>query len=156
MAAAKGNKYALGNKGGRPTKYDPKYCEELIKYFSTNPTDDQGNANRLPALHRFAQSINAATRTVLDWRDKHEEFLQAYTRAHELQKWFLIENGLNGNYNPGFAKFVAVNITNMRDKQEVETNPNVNINIDADKIQDKTVGEIAMCYRDLLKSTGES
>ena len=37
MPAPKGNKYAKGNKGGQPTDYDPKYCQEIINFFSTTP-----------------------------------------------------------------------------------------------------------------------
>ena len=135
MAAPKGNKYAIGNNGGAPTKYDPKYCEEIIDYFDIEPTreieiphfkggevawtDKKVVANKLPAFHRFAKHINVDHTTLHEWCKVHKEFSQAYSYAKELQKYFLIENGLNGTYNPTAYVFTAKNITDMRDSQEI-------------------------------------
>lgn len=137
MGAPKGNQYAKGNNGGAPTKYDPKYCDEIVDYFSVEPnrevqidhfgksgevvwTDTKQVANKLPKLHEFARKIGVTQKTLHNWCEEHEEFLQAFTYAKELQKWFLIENGLNGCYNPSAYIFTAKNITDMKDKAEVE------------------------------------
>lgn len=64
-------------------------------------------ANRLPAIINFAKHIGVSVDTVYQWIKRHEEFSDAFTRAKDLQKWFLIENGLNGCYNPAFAIFTA-------------------------------------------------
>lgn len=136
MAAPKGNKNAIGNKGGRPTDYRPEYCEALIKWFEIEPNreveiphykdgeitwnDYKIIANKLPKFHEFAKSIGIVHSTLLEWCDKNIEFSKAYTRAKELQKYFLIENGLNGCYNPTFAIFVSKNITDMKDKTETQ------------------------------------
>lgn len=122
--------------GGRPSKYDPKYCDELIAYFDQEPYEDRAlehygkdgqvswvdykrMANKLPTLRAFAKKIEVNVDTVYEWIKVHQEFSEAFTHAKDLQKWFLIENGLNGCYNPAFAIFTAKNITDMRDKQEV-------------------------------------
>lgn len=122
---------------GRPTKYNTEYCKRLIEFFDKDPFEDKqlehydkdGNvkwidykrmANRLPTLRNFAKSIEVNIDTVYEWIKQHEEFSDAFTHAKELQKWFLIENGLNGCYNPMFAIFTAKNITDMRDKQEID------------------------------------
>jgi hypothetical protein len=134
-AAPKGNKNAKGNKGGRPTDYKSEYCEALIKWFEVEPnreveiphlkdgevawTDYKIMANPLPKFHEFAKSIGVVHSTLLEWCDKQIEFSKTYTRAKELQKYFLIENGLNGCYNANFAIFVSKNITDMRDRQEL-------------------------------------
>jgi len=136
MAAPKGNKNAIGNNGGRPTDYKTEYCEALIKWFEIEPNyekelphykdgeitwyDYKTIANRLPKFHEFAKSIGVTHKTLLNWCDVNIEFLQAYTQAKELQKYFLIENGLNGCYNAAFAIFVSKNITDMKDKQDIE------------------------------------
>lgn len=137
MPAPKDNKFALGNNGGAPSKYDAKYCQEIIDYFSVEPmreveiphygkdggiswTDTKQVANPLPKLHEFARKIGVTQKTLHNWCDEHEEFLQAFTYAKELQKWFLIENGLNGCYNPSAYIFTAKNISDMRDKTETE------------------------------------
>lgn len=142
MAAPKGNKFAVGNHGGRPTKYKPEYCQKLVEYFSIEPNKRElvsvaeaygkkGNTtftkkewknvpNRLPTLIKFCQSIGITQWTLLEWVDKHDEFSQAYAKAKELYKNFLIENGVLGLYNAAFTIFVAKNTTDMKDKQEVE------------------------------------
>lgn len=132
-------------KPGRPTKYKPGYCVKLIKFFESEPYEDReiphydksGNKdkkgkpvvvwidykrmpNKLPTLRDFAKSIGVSTVSVYDWAKKHKAFLNAFTHAQEIRKWFLIQNGLQGLYNPLFAKFTAINITDMRDKTETE------------------------------------
>ena len=135
--STKDKKVAALSSKGRPSKYKSSYCQELIKFFDVEPYDDvelehydkEGNikwkdkkrmANRLPTLRNFAKHIKVHFSTVYYWIEKHKEFSDAFTHAQELRKWFLIENGLNGCYNPLFAKFVAVNITDMKDKSEQE------------------------------------
>lgn len=130
---------------GRPTKYKPEFCQRLMRFFEGKPfrdvklhhykgkgenrevvwTDIKRMANKLPTLVEFAKSIKVCYATVYNWQDEkhpsfHREFLESFTRAKELQKNFLLQNGLLGLYNPIFAKFVAVNITDMTDKQVKE------------------------------------
>lgn len=129
---------------GRPTKYDPKYCNELVFYFETEPNyekelehyDKEGKvkwidyklfANPLPTFQGFARKIGVHFDTLNAWVHKHKEFSDAYKKAKELQKWFLIENGLNGLYNPTFAIFTAKNITDMRDVQEHDIDGKIEI-----------------------------
>jgi hypothetical protein len=81
-------------------------------------------ANKLPTLVGFAKHIKVAIRTVYNWADENTgsfqvEFLHAFKQAKLLQKDFLIQNGLQGLYNPIFSKFTAINITDMRDQQDV-------------------------------------
>lgn len=118
---------------GRPTKYKPEYCQALIDFFDVEPYEERqiqhyknGDVswsdykrfpNRIPTLRKFAKSINVNYTTVYEWIEKHKEFSNAFTHAKEIRKWFIIENGLEGLYNPAFAKFVAVNVTDMRDNQ---------------------------------------
>lgn len=148
MAAPKGNKYALGNNGGAPSQYDPEYCQAIIDYFTVDPyyieeinhygkngalawVDKKRMSNPLPKFHEFAGTIGVTHATLLNWCKSHEEFFEAYERAKELQKFFLIENGLNGCYNPSSFIFVAKNITDMKDKQEHEVS-GVSLRFDKD------------------------
>lgn len=90
-------------------------------------------ANDLPTLDGFARSIGVTHATMLNWANawvdpeaehpkrKHPEFFEAYNVAKELQKDFLIQNGLQGHYPPASFIFVAKNITDMTDKQIIET-----------------------------------
>lgn len=123
--------------GGRPTKYKKEYCEQIIEFFSRPPyeeievrhhnkdgkvykTEIKRKPNDLPFLFEFAREIGVSDRTLERWAKRNSEFCRAYKEAKELQKAFLITNGLLGLYNPTFAIFTAKNITDMRDKKNIE------------------------------------
>ena len=122
--------------GGRPTKYKPEYCQQIIEYFSVDATREietaytnrKGEewsktelaANMLMFLSNFASKIGVCRDTLVEWCKVHPEFSAAYMRAKEMQKQHLIECGLLGLFNSKFAIFTAKNITTMRDKQEYE------------------------------------
>lgn len=126
---------------GRPTKYKPELCKKMIKFFDREVykeieiehykngeiawIDKKRVPNKLPTLIAFSKSIGVSIRTIYDWLDKkhnsfQEEFSHTFIICKELQKDFLIQSGLMGLYNPLSFKFVAVNLTDMIDKKEVE------------------------------------
>lgn len=130
---------------GRPTKYDPKYCEEVIEFFNKEPfeyvevdvEDEETGETRksialdkfnnpirvpcpLPTKERFAFSIGVHRATLVDWMHRHPEFLDAIKKAEDLQKDILIQNGLIQSYDKTFAIFVAKNVTDMSDKKELD------------------------------------
>jgi len=83
------------------------------------------NPNRLPTLQRFAKKIGVSVKTVYNWIDeKHDshkpEFLHAFACARVLRRNFVIENGLIGTHQHSYAKFVATNLTDMKDTQKQE------------------------------------
>jgi len=123
--------------GGRPSKYKKEYCEKIMEFFSKPPYEEveikhynkdgrvikketKRKPNDLPFLSEFARRIDVSHRTLERWTKTHKEFCRAYKDAKELQKAFLITNGLLGLYNPTFAIFTAKNITDMRDKKNIE------------------------------------
>lgn len=127
-------------KTGRPTKYKKEFADELIAFYDGDPyedvkinhykkgeiswTDTKRMPAKLPTMVEFARHIGVGLRTCFDWLDSEhssyqKEFSRAYTRlAKKAQKNFLIQNGLQGLYNPVFAKFVAINISDMIDKKD--------------------------------------
>jgi hypothetical protein len=120
----------------RPTKYDPKYCEEILEFFDipytkmvtkTKYTEKQGKieyeveeANSLPTFERFSVDIGVHRGTLRRWCDNYPEFRTAYKKAQEYQKAMLMDLAMRGFYNPTFTIFTAKNITDMRDKVEQE------------------------------------
>lgn len=64
--------------GGRPTKYDPAYCDLAIELGK------QGKSTEVIACH-----IGVVHQTVLNWSNAHPEFLEAITLAkqYELLWW---------------------------------------------------------------------
>lgn len=126
--------------GGRPTNYKPEFCDKLIEYFDIEPwkereiphykngaltwTDYKIMPVRMPTLRRFAKSINVGIRTVYGWIDEkcgsyQMEFSHAFTCAKDIRKEWLVDVGLSGSAPPASFKFVAVNVTDMRDKTDI-------------------------------------
>ncbi len=63
---------------GRPTKYEPKYCQMAIDYMS------QGKS-----LVGFAASINVVTSTIYEWEKNYPEFSEAIKVARQkCQEWW--------------------------------------------------------------------
>jgi hypothetical protein len=136
-------KPAKKHPGGRPTKYKKEYCTDLVKFFSIEPYKNEVSEfvkeyykdgtlkkeseklkivpSRLPTLFGFSRSISVDYTTVYRWSEKYERFRNAYNAAKELQKEFLMAIGLAGAAPPASYIFTAKNITDMRDKQEVES-----------------------------------
>jgi hypothetical protein len=124
--------------GGRPEEYKEEYCQMLIDYFDTpkwyerEVTHQSKNGeyttceiepNPMPQFSIFARKVlKVSKQTLLNWADKHQEFMDAYNTCKEIQKEFILENGMAGRYNPQFTKFVAINVTDMKDKTEVDNN----------------------------------
>lgn len=122
---------------GQPTKYKEEYCQEMIDFFDVEcvtygPRDKK--INKFPTFERFALKIGVHHQTLLNWRDANPQFFEAYIKCKEIQKDLLIEGGLSGHYNAAFTMFLAKNVTDLRDKQEVEHSVS---RIEIDKIDEQ-------------------
>lgn len=125
---------------GAPTKYREEYCDELVRFFDRpcmevvtyeNESgeiipvlDKSGNpmlkACDLPTKEAFARHVGVHRDTVHEWSRVHPEFSDAIKKAEDIQKEILIQNGLHGRYEKTFAIFVAKNVTDMHDKQNID------------------------------------
>ena len=119
---------------GRP-KYKKQYCEEIIRFFDVPQTKIQKVTQitasgvtefnkevpeNLPTIIGFARKIGVLSETLKEWADKYEEFSVSYRKALELEKEFLIQNGLKGFYQPNIFQFIASNLTDMKNKETKE------------------------------------
>lgn len=119
---------------GRPPKYDPKFIDELIEYFSIPPYTTETKtimtkkgpieveervASDMPTKAGFAIKIGVSRETLHDWCKQHPDFSDAFRMAELYQENYFAVNGPKGLIQPTFSKFLAVNITSWRDKQEV-------------------------------------
>jgi len=59
---------------GRPSLYDPAFCDQVIELGS------QGKS-----IEQIAAKLGVSTRVLFDWKDRHEEFLRALDQAKELE-----------------------------------------------------------------------
>lgn len=133
-------KRKTAKKNGRPTRYNSKFCEKLIAYFDIEPWEERKIPHfkdgeivwndikilpvRMPTLRGFAKKQGIGVRTLYDWINSehasyHEDFSHAFTCAKEIRKDWLIDVGLSGGAPPASFKFVAVNVTEMRDQSDV-------------------------------------
>lgn len=110
-------------------KYKEEYCEAIVEYFLNPPVetyiDDEGNEKPghkrvYPTIQGFATSIGVIDTTVVAWAEKYDRFRSAYMFARNIQLDMLVRNGLNGTYNPTFAKFVASTTHGMVEKTAVD------------------------------------
>jgi len=104
-------------KVGRPTKYDPKYCDELIEHMKTGLS-----------YEAFAGRLCVAIQTLYDWEQANPEFLEAKKKGQAISQMFwenLAMEGMwsGGGRNPVFNSTVW--IFNMKNrfkwKDRVET-----------------------------------
>jgi hypothetical protein len=119
---------------GRPTKYKPEYCQQLIDYMAEEgeevkkPFAYEGNVTDhvlgyLPRFFEgFAKKIGVTTSTIAEWRDNHEEFSEAYKKAKDIQLEKMVKGTMSGVYNSAGAIFALKNMCGWRDKHEVEGN----------------------------------
>ena len=78
MTAPKDNKYAVGNAGGRPSKYKPEYTSEVIALGLKGKS-----------LSQMATNFGVARSTIDQWAKDNEEFSEALTRAKTFsQAWW--------------------------------------------------------------------
>jgi len=122
--------------GGRPTDYRPEYCQQIIEHFSREPVVTlykreyykDGTikteipiltAADFPTLQDYADSLGVVKQTLLNWADKYPEFLDAITRAKEIQEAIWLKNGMSGLYNSQFAQFFGINCLGYKAKQDI-------------------------------------
>jgi len=115
MAAPKGNKFALGNNGGRPRKYKtPEEMEAvIIEYFQACADSEEW-----PLVTGLALFLGFSGRKSLyEYRDKHKEFSTLIKRALTSVE-FAYESRLSST-TPSGAIFALKNM-GWIDKQELE------------------------------------
>ena len=113
----------MANPIGCPTKYDPKYCQEMIDFFDRDYTEKIHNkieACNFPSIAGFARKIGVAKKTLYNWAEQHPDFLHVLERCKDVQEDILINNSLKGSYNAAFSQFLLKNTHGFKDKQEVE------------------------------------
>lgn len=100
---------------GRPTKYDPEYCQEAIDYMAEGYS-----------VTAFAGHIGVARSTVFKWAEEHPEFSDALKTAQAMAAmWWedtLRTVARTGEGNASAAIFGVKNRSteDWKDKQEID------------------------------------
>lgn len=121
--------------GGRPTKYDPKYCDEIIEFMREGKH-----------LVQFAAKIGINKDSLQEWTKKHEEFSVALKIAKDASTaWWLdryTEKAI-GLTEKGsdvlLIKMLKVKDPEFHDKPNVIIHqPNANNNVDFSQLSTET------------------
>lgn len=70
---------------GRPTKYDPSYCEKVIEW---------GRAGKSKTW--IASELNVTRECLYEWMRTNQEFSDAMTRAKQLEQRWWEDKGQDG------------------------------------------------------------
>jgi hypothetical protein len=138
--------------GGRPTKYDPSFPDELDKYLQTTGKEQMS----LPTIQGFALHLNVDSDTLNNWAsaketDKdgvehlaHPEFFGTLKKLKELQAQQLIDDGIYGGkeVNATIVKLLLQNNHGMKERVDQTSN-------------DKTIKGNTIVFKDFDDSTSE-
>ena len=109
--------------GGRPTKYDPAYCDEVVQHCATGAS-----------LTSFAAEIDVCRDTISEWQSVHPEFSAAVKRAKaKCAAWWERQArtgaSIGGDGNPTLCIFGLKNMApdDWREKQEVQHSGGVRV-----------------------------
>ena len=100
----------------RPTKYEQRFCEEVVEHMKDGAS-----------LTSFAAEINVARSTINEWMDANPEFSEAVKRGKaKCAAWWEKQgrSGATGNkdINPTLVIFGLKNMAaeDWREKQEID------------------------------------
>ena len=131
---------------GRPSKYDPIYCEKIVEYFKIpffenklikkvtkkkgkdgKETEEVNHYEEVATSPRFirgfAESIGIKHGTLIEWSKIHPEFSEAYNEAKDLQTEHIVTCAIKGLYNAPFSIFTLKNVAGWRDSLDVKGDP---------------------------------
>ena len=105
---------------GRPTKYDPAFCEAIVEHCADGAS-----------LTSFAASIDVCRDTITEWTNAHEEFSLAVKRAKAKCASWWEQNarqgatGVNKDVNPTLCIFGLKNMAadDWREKTLIGSDP---------------------------------
>jgi hypothetical protein len=100
---------------GQPTKYEPRYCEELVRHMEMGYS-----------FESFAGRIGVHRDTLYAWAEAHVEFSDAKKVGTEKSRYFWEGLGLRAaagvsKINPAVWIFAMKNRFGWRDRIETET-----------------------------------
>jgi hypothetical protein len=112
-----GNKFGVGNKGGRPRKFqDPAAFDRMVDEFF-NMCEETG---KKPTIEHLAVYMGTNDETLHDYSEI-KEYSGSYKKAKERCLNWLISNGLEAR-NPAMHIFLAKNNYGYKDKHEIDNN----------------------------------
>lgn len=124
--------------GGRPTTYDPKYCQAVIEHMSEGAS-----------LTSFAASIMCSRSTINEWMAANPEFSESVKIGKALcAQWWENVSRTNAREGGGNATLCIFGLKNMapdewREKQEIEHSGSIDINKMSDEELERKIAELS-------------
>lgn len=100
--------------GGRPTKYNQEMLEKATAYVNGGYLAD---GKVIPSKAGLALYLDVNKETLYDWGKANPEFSDLLSKLLSKQEDLLLNNGLNGTFNPAITKLVLTK-HNYSDKVE--------------------------------------
>jgi transposase-like protein len=118
--------------GGRPTKYDPAYCERVIELGRQGKSQVQISA-----------AIDVPRTTILSWAEQYPEFSTALMRAKEFEQDWWENAGQNGIFLDKFNATVwkTSMAARFRDDYTERKEVNANVRISHEDVLDDLASE---------------
>ncbi len=144
------------NVGGRPSMYDPAFCDKADEYLQTcqdsydefhktrgdkSDTYERQIVVKLPSHERFAQYLKVSREVIYKWAREYPDFKEALDRITAEQKSRLMENGTAGSYNSTITKLILSANHGMNEKTESEVThrmPKPILDLDEDVPEDNS------------------
>ena len=106
--------------GGRPTKYEERFNDELDKYLETTGKEQMS----LPTIQGFSLWLNVNDDTLVEWAKIYPEFSATLKRLKHLQATQLINDGIYGGkeVNATIVKLLLQNNHGMKERTDQTTN----------------------------------
>jgi hypothetical protein len=130
---------------GRPSSYDPKYIDEMYRFFNEWPEFREVEreiasggrkviikeklVNYPPTLNKFAIKLGVHRDTLQEWCKVHKEFSVVYRLCKSIQEEWWSDRGASGEYNPGFTKLMLVNHSDIKDKVTHDVSDDVKVGL---------------------------
>ena len=103
--------------GGRPSKYNPSFVDEVDNYLDSTGREQ----TKLPTMEGFALWVGVHTDTLNEWEKHYPEFSVSLRKIMQRQKEQLTNDGIYGGkeVNATIVKLLLQNNHGMREKQEI-------------------------------------
>lgn len=116
---------------GRPSKYDPAFCEQLVEHMKDGAS-----------VTSFAAQIDVCRATINVWAEQHPEFLEALSRGKaKCAAWWEKIGRKSAESGTGNATMIVFGLKNMseddwHDKREVEHSGHMTLGSALDALDD--------------------
>jgi len=107
----------MSHPGGRPSKYQEEFNEELDKYLETTGREQTS----LPTIQGFSLWLNVNDDTLNEWGKKYPEFSATLKKLKTIQAKQLIDDGIYGGkeVNSTIVKLLLQNNHGMKEKTDI-------------------------------------